>query len=141
MPGASDPELRTLLDNRFGSGTPATWYLAALLTMPAVDGTGAVEPTGGSYARLALTNNATNFPASTTVGGVTTQKNGVAFVHANPTADWGLIIGWGLFTVATINTGTCLYSNLLDNQITVKNGQTPVQYDIGQWVLSNARPS
>lgn len=141
MPGASDPELRTLLDSRFGSGSPATWFLAAFLTMPGVDGTGFLEPAVGSYARLSITNNATNFPAAATVSGTTSKSNGAAFTHANPTADWGLIVGWGMFTTSTINAGTCLYSNALDGSITVKNGQTPVQYDIGQWIISNARPS
>ena len=141
MPGASDPKLRALLDADFGSGTPATWYLAAFLTMPGNDGTGYVEPSGGSYARLAITNNSTNFPAAATAGGTTSKANGAVFTHANPTADWGTIIGWGVFTVSTVNTGTCQYSNLLDGSITVRNGQTPVQYDVGQWVISNARPS
>lgn len=141
MAGASDPKLRALLDADFGSGTPATWYLAAFLTLPADDGTGYAEPSGGSYARISLTNNATNFPVATTTSGVTEKANGVAFVHANPTGDWGLIIGWGLFTVSTVGSGVCQYSNLLDGSITVRSGQTPVQYDVGQWVISNARPS
>ncbi len=141
MPGASYPRLRALLDADFGSGTPVTWYIAALLTMPAADGTGAVEPAVGAAARVAVTNNATNFPASTTVSGRTTQVNGTAFVFPNPTADWGLIIGWGAFTVATINTGICQYSNLLDSPITVKSGLSPVQFDIGQWVAEHAQGS
>lgn len=135
MPGASQPRLRALLDADFGSGTPATWYLAAFLTMPAADGSGGVEPAVGSYARVATTNNSTNFPAAATVSGVTSKSNGVAVTYPNPTADWGLIVGWGAFTVATINTGVCQYSNLLDASITVKNGLTPVQFDIGQLII------
>lgn len=140
--GAFDPELRTLLDNRFGSGTPATWYIAALLALPGVDGTGYTEVANvGSYARIAVTNNSTNWPAATTVGTVTSKANGTAFAHPNPTADWGLVIGWGAFTVSTIGSGVCAYANLLDGSITVKNGNTPVQYDIGQLVIANARPT
>lgn len=138
MPGASQPQLRALLDSYFGSGTPATTYIAAFLTMPAADGTGGVEPAVGSYARVAVTNNGTNWPVATTVSGVTTKANGTAITFPNPTADWGLIVGYGVFTVATINTGVCQYSNLLDASITVKNGLTPVQFDIGQLILQNS---
>lgn len=139
MAGASDPRLRALLDVDFGSGTPATWYLAVLLGMPGNDGTGYTEPSGGSYARLSITNNSTNFPAAATVSGFTYKGNGVAFIHANPSADWGLVIGWGLFTVSS--GGVCQYSNFLDTSITIKGGQTPVQYDVGQFLISTARPS
>lgn len=141
MPGASQPELRTLVDGRLGSGTPATWYVAAFLTMPAADGTGGVEPAIGTYSRVSSTNNGTNWPASATVSGKTTKANGTLITYPNPTADWGLIIGWGLFTVSPINTGTCAYSNLLDGSITVKSGLTPVQFDIGQLIVEFASAS
>lgn len=137
--GASDPRLRTLLDADFGSGTPGTWYIGALLALPGVDGTGYTEPSGGSYGRVAVANNVTNWPAAATVAGVTSKANGVAYAHPNPTGDWGLVIGWGAFTVST--GGVCQYSNLLDSSITVKSGLTPVQYDIGQLIIANARPS
>ena len=86
MPGASQPRLRALLDADFGSGTPATWYLAAFLTMPAADGTGGVEPAVGSYARVAVTNNGTNWPVATTVSGVTTVES-TYFLSGGTTAD------------------------------------------------------
>lgn len=140
--GASDPRLRALLDVDFGSGTPATWWIAALLALPGVDGTGYTEVANiGAYGRISVTNNVTNWPAAATVGAVTSKANGVAFAHPNPTADWGQVIGWGAFTVSTIGSGVCAYSNLLESPITVKAGLSPVQYDIGQLVIANARPS
>lgn len=141
MPGASDPRLRALLDADFGSGTPATWFVGALLVMPGVDGTGAIEFVGGSYARVSYTNNVTNWPAAATVSGRTTKANGTAVTYPNPTGDWGPVVGWGLFTVSTVNGGVCQYSNLLDSTITVKSGLTPVQFDIAQIVIEHARAS
>lgn len=41
---------------------PATWY-AALMTASPTDAGSGTELTGGSYARKAVTNNTTNFPA------------------------------------------------------------------------------
>jgi hypothetical protein len=53
------------LDQDLGSGTPATWY-AALLTAQPTDGagTGLAEVAYTGYARQAVTNNGTNFPAA-----------------------------------------------------------------------------
>lgn len=141
MPGASDPRLRALLDAEFGSGTPTNWFIAGLLTMPAADGTGYLEPTIGTYSRVSFANTVGNWPAAATVSGRTTKGNNAVVTYPNPTADWGLIVGWGAFTTSTINSGICAYSNLLDQPITVKAGLTPVQFDIGNLVIEYARPS
>src|SRR3990170_5180261 len=45
------------------------------------------EVSGGSYARLAVTNNSTNFPAAS--GGA--KSNGVDFTFVAATAAWGTI--------------------------------------------------
>lgn len=55
------------LDADYGSGTPATVYAALATTTPVLTGAGSVvEPSGTtqyiSYARVAITNNATNWP-------------------------------------------------------------------------------
>jgi len=55
------------LDNRYGSGSPATLYAALIITLPDGDDGSIVEFSGGTYARVAITNNATNFPAATMV--------------------------------------------------------------------------
>lgn len=141
MPGASDPRLRALLDAELGSGNPANWYIAGLLTLPGADGTGYLEPTIGTYSRVLFTNNTSNWPAAATVSNRTTKANNALITYPNPTADWGLIIGWGAFTVSPINTGICAYSNLLDSPITVKAGLTPVQFDVGQLIIEFARPT
>lgn len=97
MAGLTDAREQACLDSEFGSGSPATLYLGAFTTMPADDGTGGVEPTGGGYARIPVTNNATNFPAAT--GGNPSTKNlavQFAFVLASTTWSPSFVkgIGW-----------------------------------------------
>ena len=89
------------LDATFGSGTPATLYLAVSTTTPNKDGTGFTEPVGNGYARVAITNNTTNFPAATTVGGQGQIQ--IATVQTFPTAtgDWGSCTYVGVFDAPT----------------------------------------
>lgn len=134
---AVDIQERLLADSQFGGGAttwaPATWYLGLSTTIPNDDGTNFTEPVGLAYARVACVNNTTNFPAAVTTGGVTTKANGVAFTFPTPTGLWGQIFYWGYFTLATGD--TVRYFNPLDSPITVNNGNTPVQFAIGQLVL------
>lgn len=136
--GAVDVAERNIADSQFGGGAttwaPATWYAGLSTTTPADDGTSFTEPAGGAYARVALTNNSTNFPAATTSGGITTKVNGVAITFPNPTGNWGLLTYVGFFTASS--GGTPQYWFKLDAGITAQNGNTPVQFDIGQLVMS-----
>lgn len=54
------------LDNRYGSGSPGTLYAALFSVLP-TNGSGGTEFVGGTYARIAITNNNTNFPAASMV--------------------------------------------------------------------------
>lgn len=136
--GAVDSRERAIADSQFGGGAttwaPATWHVGLSTTTPAGDGSGFTEPVGGSYARVALTNNATNFPAATTSAGTTSKSNGTAITFTNPTGNWGLITHFGFF-VATSG-GTVEYWFKLDSSITVNSGNTPVQFDIGQLIMT-----
>lgn len=76
-----------ILDALYGSGAPATIYFGLFTSAPASDGTGGTEVTGGSYARVAVTNNATNFPAAA----ARQKSNGTAIVFAAATAGWGTV--------------------------------------------------
>ena len=131
--GATDIEERTIADNRFGSGTPATWYFAVSTTVPNDDGTNITEPSGGSYARVAVTNNTTNFPAASTTSGVTSKTNGTNITFPNPTANWGVIVAYAIFDASS--GGNARYVDPLDSAITVNSGATPVQFDAGFLVL------
>ena len=68
--------VKTVLDQWFGLVTatpPATVYIVMFTTDPGLADSGGVEVTGGGYVRLAVTNNATNFPATVLAN---RQKNG-----------------------------------------------------------------
>jgi hypothetical protein len=88
----------SLLDLMFSAtayAAPGTWYLAALKS-------GDVEVSAAGYTRLAVTNNATNFPAASarTKFLATVQ----AFIAANPGVDWGTVEAIGFYTVSTAGT-------------------------------------
>jgi hypothetical protein len=88
-----------VLDHLYGATIytpPATWYVAVFTTAP-TDSGGGTEVTGGSYARVAVTNNTTNFPAAS--GG--SKSNGTQVNYVTPTADWGIIVAFALFDAVT----------------------------------------
>lgn len=135
--GATDARERTIADSQFGAGSttysPATWYLGLSTTTPNDDGSNFTEPTGGSYARVAVTNNSTNFPAASTSSGTTTKVNGTDITFTDPTGSWGAITHWGWFTASS--GGTPEFFGALDTTITVGNGNTPVEFVAGALVM------
>ena len=88
-----------IADHTLGAVTytpPATLYLALFTAAPS-ETAGGTEVSGGSYVRLAISNNATNFPNA--VSGV--KSNGVALTFIEATGNWGTITHWGLFDAST----------------------------------------
>lgn len=88
-----------LLDHVFGAAAytaPATLYFE-LFTVAPTDAGGGTAVTGGSYARAAVTNNATNFPAA--AAGAKTNANAITFVTA--TASWGTVVAVGIYDAST----------------------------------------
>lgn len=83
---------------------------------------------------MAVTNNTTNFPAATTSSGTTSKANGAKFTFPNPTGNWGIITYYGWFTASS--GGTPEYTNPIDAPISPKNGNTPVEFDIGNLVMA-----
>lgn len=130
----SPSRARTIADQQFGGGSPGTWYVGLAVTEPSDDGANFVEPTGGSYARVAVTNNATNWQTASTESGLTTKRNAAKITFTNPTGTWGAIRAYGVFTTPT--GGSPEYFNLLDSPITVQNGNTPVEFAVGQLVTT-----
>jgi len=108
--GSKDNYLeRAVLDAILGPGfsPPATVYFALFSTVP-TETTAGIELTTGTapgYARLAATNNTTNFPAATTNG--TTGKGektvGVAqtFGANSGGANWPTVAGWSLLDASS----------------------------------------
>jgi hypothetical protein len=119
----------TILDALFGSGSPATLYIGLFTDTPGPDGTGGTEVTGGSYARKAVTNDATNWPAA--AAGV--KSNGAAITFVTASALWGAVEGVGVF--AASSGGTPMYFGDLDTPRTVNNGDT-FSFAISQLVIT-----
>lgn len=99
MAGKSDYLENKMLDHRLGRPDytrPATVYIA-LFTAAPTDAGGGTEVTGGSYARAAVTNNATNFPAAS--GGA--KSNGTAIAFPTATGNWGTVVAFGIFDASS----------------------------------------
>ena len=109
-----------LLDHVFG-GTdytrPATLYVG-LYTGAPTDAGGGTEVSGGSYARVAVTNNDTNWPAAAAGA----KANGTAINFPTATGDWGTVVAFGIFDAA--EAGNLLaWADLTANK-TVETGDT-----------------
>lgn len=138
--GATLSREAVIANSQFGAGlitgvAPATWYVGLSIGTPSNDGTGFVEPAGSAYARVAFTNNATNWPAAF-VGpdGITRKANGAKITFPNPTGSWGQIGFFGLFLAAS--GGLPEWWQALDAPISPKSGNTPVEFDVSQLVLT-----
>lgn len=86
---------------------PANLYIALYTTgTTSESGTGtnagAAEVAGGSYARVAVTNNATNWPAAAVASnGKTMKSNANSITFPTASADWGWITQWAIVDAAT----------------------------------------
>ena len=109
-----------LLDHVLGGGDysrPATVYVA-LYTAAPTDAGGGTEVSGGSYARVAVTNNATNWPAAS--GGA--KSNGTEITFPTATADWGEVVAFAILDAAAA--GNFLYWGDLTTPKTINDGDT-----------------
>lgn len=116
-----------ILDRSFGNtsfSVPATYYIALSTTPVAFDGTGETEPSGGSYAREAVTNNKTNF--STAALGI--LSNAVAIEFTESSSSWGTITH--VFISDALSGGNIWYWEALDASRTVATATT-VLFAIG----------
>lgn len=116
----SDFSENEILDHLLGAATytpPATLYLAVFTAAP-TDAGGGTEVTGGSYARLAVTNDATNFPAA--VAGA--KSNGVALTMVTASASWGTIVAYALFDASSA--GNMIGWADLTSSVLINNGDT-----------------
>lgn len=132
MPGSKSDYLENkVLDHVLGGPDytrPATVYAALYTTSPA-DAGGGTEVSGGGYARVAITNNSTNWPPA--AGGA--KANGTDIVFPTATASWGTIVAVGLFDALT--GGNLLYWATLDTPKDVGAGDT-ARISTGSFTLS-----
>jgi hypothetical protein len=107
--GKTDTLELSLLNQVLGGAAytaPVTVHMALYSASPGETG-GGTELTGGAYARQAITNNATNFPAGNP------KSNGTAITFPVATANWARAYSWGLLDAAS--GGTLLYYGGLIN--------------------------
>jgi len=118
--GKSDFLELEVLDHVLGAAAytaPGTTHIA-LFTVTPSDAGGGTEVTGGSYARSAVTNNATNWPAA--AAGAKANGTEIAFVQAS--ANWGTVVAFGIFDAATA--GNLLYWGPITPNKAVNSGDT-----------------
>lgn len=121
MSALSDYLEKKIADHILGGGDftrPATVYVGLFTTSP-TETTSGTEVATGAYARASVTNNATNFPASTDG----TKSNGAEIVFPEATASWGLVSGFAVFDAAT--GGNMLFYGNLGTAKTFGSGDTP----------------
>lgn len=105
---------------------PATIYVS-LHTADPTDAAGGAEVSGGSYARVAITANLTNWSgtqaaastvASSGTGGASSNNGAITFPA--PTANWGVCTHFGIWDALT--TGNLLVFGALGTSKTINNG-------------------
>lgn len=131
MAGFSDFLENELLDHVFGAAAysaPATVYVSLFTAAPS-DAGGGTEVTGGSYDRVDVTNNATNWPAAS--GGA--KANGTAITFAQASASWGVVTHFGIHDANTA--GNLLCWGALTASKTIDSGDT-ASFAIGELDIS-----
>ena len=96
---------------------PATVYAALYTAAPSAGG-GGTEVTGGSYTRVAITNDLTHWPSAS--GG--SKSNALTITFPTASADWGTIVAVALFDASS--GGNELYFGTLTLSKVVSNGDT-----------------
>lgn len=97
---------------------PTTLYVA-LFTAAPTDAGGGTEVTGGSYARVAVPCNTTNWAATSGGNGVTSNSNAITFPTA--TANWGNVVAVAFMDAAS---GGNMLIYLSQSSTAVNSGQT-----------------
>lgn len=131
MAGKSDYLENKILDHILGNtaySAPANIYFA-LMTAPPTDAGGGTEVTGGSYARVGLTNNTTNFPNAS----AGSKSNGVDVSFPTATASWGSVTHVAVYDASSA--GNLLFWAPLTAPVTVPNGGS-LLFAAGQLVFN-----
>lgn len=124
MAGSKADYLEAALLNEVLGGTnyaPAANTYTALYTVAPTDAGGGTEVTGGSYARVAKTNDGTNWPAATGTS-PTTKQNGTAHTFPTASASWGTVVAFAILDNST--GGNFLYWGDLTTSKSIDNGDT-----------------
>jgi len=111
-----DSVANQILDSLLGTTGifPATVYVGLMTAAPNPDGSGVVEPSGFGYARVGVSNNATQWPAASSRE--KTHSADIVFSAASG-GGWGAITHVGIFDAASA--GNLLAYGALDAPRTV----------------------
>lgn len=118
---------------------PATLYFALLTAAP--DDTNVInEVAGGSYARVPVVCNTTNW-AGTQAAGSTTTSSGTSGVTSNnniitfpsPTADWGTVVAVAVMDASS--GGNALFQGMLNESVTVVSGGPAPSFPVSTFTL------
>lgn len=115
---------------------PATRYFALLTASTDDDGAPLTEVSGGSYARVAVTSNMTNWAGTQAAGSTTastgtsgTTSNNAAITFPAPTANWGQVTMIATFDASS--GGNMLEYIALTTPKTINNGDPAPSFAIG----------
>lgn len=119
-----------ILDHILGGADfsrPGTVYVGlwAATLSDASTGSTAGQPVGNNYARVAVTNNGTNWPAAS--GGA--KANGAAITFPQASGSWGTVTDFAICDAAT--DGNILYWGTLGTPNAIGSGDTP-SFAIGE---------
>lgn len=106
---------------------PATIYASLYTALPTDASASGTEVSGGSYARVAITCNATNFLGPTANDGTVT--NGTAITFPVATGNWGTIVGVALYDAAS--TGNELWWGALSSSKVINSGDPALNFPVG----------
>lgn len=122
----SDYLEKAILDFLLGGGalsSPGTIYVALSTAAysDAATGSSMTEVSGGSYARVAVTNNSTNWPNATGTSPAT-KSNGTAVTFPTATGSWGTVASFYLCDASSA--GNVLYGGDLTASKAIGSGDT-----------------
>lgn len=106
---------------------PTNLYVALFTTMPAEDGTGGVEVSGGSYSRVAAGPGDAYWNGPSAGNGE--FSNAAIVTFATPTGSWGTVQGFGLFDASS--SGTLLLAGTLTTARTIASGDPAPNFPVG----------
>lgn len=117
---------------------PSALWIGLFLTMPSNAGTGGVEPSGGAYARVQRNPSDSNW----SMDGSSFYNSGDV-IFPVPTADWGMVVGAGLWSASSGGT-LYLVAPLISRTpyeghgrdpflgVLIRAGEPAVKFDAGQ---------
>lgn len=94
------------------------------------------EPSGGSFARVTVASNTTNWAAtqggtSASTGTSGTTSNAIAITFPTPSANWGTMVGFCVMDALTVGTGNTIFRSSLTASKSVNNGDAAPSFAIG----------